>query len=333
MLKVVSGKGAMVWRLREWEGGDPARQAAAALQAGLDWVSIKIVDGTDTRWESESYHSDDQNDDLLPEAVAALREKGITVIGWGYEYGREPERVTGSVPSISGALAEAEKAVEVIQHYNMKHFQVDAQATWRAQQMRDVAEAYGQRLNRDAPLIEFSLCSYRFPLTQQPNFPVRTFAPFMDAFCPQVYFLEDNRPDAGAIQTKSSMDQYSGIADIPYFPIYPTYAWTSHDGSVWRADGDQISEAFQWCLEQGLPAAGIWDLPQASPAQLAALADFEWPESPEPPEPPESAIARLRDLASEMQSVIGGKTNAIEDDLDSYSAEILSLVDEIEGSK
>jgi hypothetical protein len=326
---VISGKGAMVWRLREWEDGDPARQAAACVQAGLSWISIKVNDGTDFRWESESSFPNNQNEDLLPDTVAALREAGVVVIGWGYDYGRTPEVVRGGTPSISKAHAEAAAVVAACAEYDIWHYQIDAQTPYRGDGMGPVAEAFIQRLNRDAPLVEYSLCSYRYPLTHQPDFPVRIFAPLLDSWCPQVYFLEDNRADAGFLQTQTSYVQHQSIASLPYFPIFPTYQWVNPvSREPWRASYAQLIHSFAGAFALGLPAAGVWDLPQADAEQLAAIADFEWPEPEEPPPGPVPGdlAERIRVLADEL----GVKESVHGETVESFVQELLSIADELD---
>lgn len=325
MFEVISGKGAMVWRLRQWQDGIFEDQVKQAKELGLSWISIKIIDGTDHRWESEITYPDNQNDDLLPESVAALREAGITVIAWGYEYGREPERIWGR-PSVDQGLREAELTVELCNRYRIKHFQIDAQGPFRGGQMAEVANAFVQRLNRDGPEIEYSLCSYRYPVTHQPDFPVMQFAPLMDAWCPQVYFIEDNRLDGGAIQTGLSLKQYNErVRPLPYFPIWPTYRYQTG----WRATGPQITQCFLAAIELGLPAAGVWDLPQASAEQLNAIADFAWP-VPEPP-PPSNLVEQMRAIAQGMRADVAPKAEEASDLAESYAAQLDNLADQVQG--
>ena len=71
------GKGVMVWKIRDWAGGDPAPQVKDAQALGLNWVALKVVDGTLERWEG---NRPKQNADLLPALVPRLAEAGITVI-------------------------------------------------------------------------------------------------------------------------------------------------------------------------------------------------------------------------------------------------------------
>jgi len=81
---IPSQKMAMVWKLRNWCGGNPLAQVAEAQRLGLARVSIKVTDGKVERWESGSR----TNKDLLPATVLALQSAGIEVDGWAWMKGR-----------------------------------------------------------------------------------------------------------------------------------------------------------------------------------------------------------------------------------------------------
>lgn len=268
----VNGKGFMVWKLRDWMGGDPARQVAQALALGLSWVSVKIINGTAERWEGSTPN---QNADLLPATAKALRNMGISVIGWGWVICKR-----FGIPSTAVARTEARKTVEILRRHGMTHYQVDGEHHFRSAGMAPVAREYSTWINLVGPDIEYSLCSYRFPVTHQPKFPVHEFSPYMDAWSPQVYFLEDNRQAGGAIQLEQSFRMYRDqIKALPYFPIGPTYLH-KRKAIQWRASGMQIQLFMEKAKDLGCPAVGFWDLPQASSEQLKAVENFDWNQKP-----------------------------------------------------
>ncbi len=81
----IEGKGFFIWKVRDCEGGDPSKIAAAAKASGFTHVLLKIADG------QYAYNTDRKaNIDLLPPVVDALRTAGITVWGWHYVYGYNP---------------------------------------------------------------------------------------------------------------------------------------------------------------------------------------------------------------------------------------------------
>lgn len=261
----MNGKGAMVWKLRDWEDGDPVAQVAQAVYLGLSHVSLKIIDGTNEKWEA--WWTKRQNIELLPDTVAALKEAGIGIKGWGWIYGVSPK-------------AEAEKTIEICRKHGIEEYDIDAEHQYNKAGMASKAETYSQTLAGAVPEIRVGLCSYRFPKTYQKNFPVDAFAPFMDYWDPQVYFVGDNRKAGGAIQLEISSKQYDSIRKLPYLGVAPTFAW----GDGWRATKDQLTLFFAKAKELEHEGFMVWDLPQASREQLESVRKFVWDTTPAPPE-------------------------------------------------
>lgn len=278
-----AGKGAMVWRLNEWMGGDPVKQVEQAQMLGLDNVSLKIVDGLSKCWGANR----PQNCVLLPDTIAALKAAGIKVTGWGWTY------------NTTDALAknEGRRAAELCQEYGISEYWIDAEDDYRPNH-KSQATAHCIGLEEVGPEITHFLCSYRWPITHQPDFPTFQFSPFMEGWAPQVYFLGDNRPNGGAIQLRISFEQYiQQVRDLPYVGVAPTYQWRD-----WRASGEQLTLFFEEAVRLGCLGVSVWDLPQASPEQLVALEAFDWPggePGPPPPQPPTGDKIMLKQIAAE----------------------------------
>jgi hypothetical protein len=307
---------AMVWKLRDWQDGDPTKQAAQAVNLGLSTVSIKILDGTRLRWEG---NRTDQNADLLPGTIEALQSAGINVVGWLWTYGAKWVLNNGSWVlgySESAAVAEAVAGADAMALYGLDHVQLDCENDWQKSGADKRAAAYGQAWAQHGPQYTQGLCSYRFPLTYQPSFPVRIFAPFVESFCPQVYFLGDNREQGGAIQLETSFNQYRSVRDIPFIPIAPTYGAVV-GGNPWTASGAQLTAFFAKAKSMGCPGAGVWDLPQANADQLAAIRDFVWTPPEQPPTHDETPKA-IRDEA-DLLKASADRLDAIADSIDNGS--------------
>ena len=280
---MLDGKGGMVWKLRDWQGGDPQAQAAHALALGLAWVSIKLLDGLNEEWDPLWIPREKRNRALAPEAITALKEAGLRVAGWGYTYGGayvlKAARLV-FLPSADRAQREGLKVGEILQRYALDEWQVDAEREYRRgpDQARR-ADAHGRGL-KSTPAIRHSLCSYRFPLTHQPDFPVESFAPYLEHWSPQVYWLLDNRPLAGALQLQEAVRQYSLVRDLPMTPIAPTYPHAYRDSSgstrIWTAKPGQLGAFFAAAKEDGCLGAGIWNIEQATAAQLEEWAALVW---------------------------------------------------------
>ena len=283
------GKSAMIWRLRGWKDGDPTAQVAQCKELGLTEVSIKIINGRNSRWEWNLYHPEDQNEDLLPFAIAALREAGIRVEGWGYSYGGYwvNRRLGAFVKSASIARDEGRSAGELCLIHGIEEFGVDIEGEYNRDGMEPSAEAFMAGFQETAPEVEQSLCSYRFPTTHQPKVPIEIFAPHMEGWSPQVYFVGDNREDGGAIQLEISFDQYMKIRKLPYMAVAPTYA---DERTGWRATYAQLTAFFAMAKGLGCSGFSVWDLPQATPVQLVAIKDFQWGDVTPPPPPEKTEV-------------------------------------------
>ena len=273
---MIKGKGGMVWQIRNWLGGDPAQQVAQCQRLGLDWISLKIVNADRERWESNTLFPDNQNADLLPATIEALVAASVQVIAWGYTYGRQPEREATATVTILNKLAA--------RHGMSKVFQIDAEGEYDDAAMRDAAIRYSNLL--DSADTEHMLCAYRFPLTYQPQFPVREFMHICEAASPQVYFIPDTRPDGGALQLERSYLQYKGIKDVPFIGIAPTY----RAPGGWRASKNQLVRFYKKAIELGHPAVGVWDLAQATSVQLDAFLEINWPHEDNIPPPPDPKL-------------------------------------------
>ncbi len=233
------GKGAMVWQIRRWMGGDPIAQVAQCQELGLQSVSLKINDGRSERWENRIRFPDNQNADLLPGTVSALQSAGIRVTGWGWTYGGFGSTRLGLFkPSTTIAAAEGKLAGQLCLRYGMDDYLIDAEHQYHRNGMGPSAIALCEALRAEAPDVNQALSSYRFPRTAQPAFPVEAFAPFMNFWAPQVYWLGDNRPDAGAIQAqRSKVNHYDVIRRLPFLPVAPTYK----AAGPWTATATQLT--------------------------------------------------------------------------------------------
>jgi len=273
-------------------------QVEQCKSLGLTEVSIKIINGRNSRWEWNLYHPEDQNEDLLPFTIAALREAGIRVKGWGYSYGGYwvNRRLGAFVKSASIARDEGRRAGELCLVHGIDEFGVDIEGEYNRNGMEPSAEAFMAGFQEIAPEVEQTLCSYRFPTTYQPKVPVGVFAPHMEGWSPQVYFVGDNREMGGAIQLEISYEQYMRIRKLPYVAVAPTYA---DERTGWRAAYNQLIAFFNAAKILGCSGVSVWDLPQASPEQLAAIKDFEWNQIVPPP-PTEKAVVEVEVTKGEV---------------------------------
>jgi hypothetical protein len=274
-----TGKGGMVWKLRSWCGGDPAKQVAQCKDLGLKWVSLKIVDDATERWENSVNFPNNQNADLLPATIAALKAAGIAVHGWGYTYGKAKD-----APYASLGAAEAAKTVQMCKKHGITEFDVDAEGEYERTfvDMHAEAKAYMAGLRSGLPSGRFSLCAYRYPSVHG-AFAWPEFLADIQVHTPQVYFLEATAMDAGAYQLRTSYSQLQALKRLPFVPIAPTYEHRTKLGVIWRASKVQLLGLFEQAKTLGCEGVGIWTLELASDEQLSALREFSWAVTPPPP--------------------------------------------------
>ncbi|MCC6192073.1 MAG: hypothetical protein IT318_23840 [Anaerolineales bacterium] len=256
-----TGKGYFVWIISRCAGGDPARLAAMARGAGLAWVALKIADGTVVYNGDPAAH------------VAALQSAGVAVWGWSYVYGRAP-------------VVEAGRAVERVRRYGLAGYLINAEAEYKAPGMGARAREFVQALREVEPGLAVGLCSYRYP-SLHPTFPWAEFLAGCNFHAPQLYWLEDSRPAAPALQLARSLDELRARRDLPVVPIGVA---SPNDAGSWYPAVAQLDNFDEAAHALGLPGVGWWSWQHAERQRdfWAAIAAHRW-DAPAPPADPDSA--------------------------------------------
>lgn len=255
------GHGMYIWQVLACENGDPGRIAAMAQLAELGHVLIKVCN-----WHYP-YNIGNNNVDLVPPVVAALRSAGVEVWGWGYVYGDNP-------------TAEADIAIRRVKQLGLSGFVVNAEREYRDRpNNKAAAMAYMTRLRSGlGPAFRIGLSSYRYP-SYHPQFPWREFLERVDINMPQVYWMQAT--NAGA-QLRRSVAEFRAM--IPHRPIIPTGSAFGEWG--WTATPSQITDFLVTAQTLGLPACNFWSWQHArsKPQLWEAVASYAWP-FPTPPVP------------------------------------------------
>ena len=257
----LEGKGFYIWRIPECEGGNASSIANWAAAAGLSHVLIKIADG------AYGYNIDrDNNIDLVPPVVAALKAKGITCYGWHYVYGNDP-------------VGEARIAIQRVTELGMDGYVIDAEAQYKEPGKASAAVTFMTRLKSGIPNTPTALSSYRYP-SYHPQLPWDEFLSRVDYNMPQVYWMFADNP---AEQLNRSVEEFASMEYNP--PIIPTGAAFREHG--WQPTAEEDLEFLLAARSLNLNGANFWewsscraDLPTDA---WATIAGFDWEGGYDPP--------------------------------------------------
>lgn len=236
------GKGYFIWNLGRCAGGIPARLAALAKSAGLDWVTIKISEA-----------GGEFGGDIRP-WVDALREAGISVWGWGYVYGSKPE-------------LEAAMAASRTRSFGLDGFMIDAEAEYKQPGKAAAAKIYTQRLRAALPDVGIGLCSYRYPSLHR-ELPWAEFLAGCDFHIPQVYWIGAISVTAPGSQLARSVAELKALKNIPVVPV-GVACDNPYSGGTWRPTVAQLNNFDATAKTLGLPGLSWWSWQHAE-----AIPDF-----------------------------------------------------------
>ena len=229
----LEGKGFYIWKIKDCEGGKPARIASVAKAADLSHVLIKVADGAYT------YNYDwDQQKDLVPPVANALRSMGIQVWGWQYVYGDYPSN-------------EASIAVQRVNGLHLDGFVVDVEHQYKDAGKKKAAKTYMRELrNGIGNHVPVALSSYRFPSLHP--IPWNEFLERCDINMPQVYWMGAHNPGS---QLSRTLQEFENLAHQR--PIIPTGAAFTEHG--WKPTVKDVEEFLIAARSHNLSAANFWE--------------------------------------------------------------------------
>lgn len=250
----LQGKGFFIYSLSGCEGGDPPALIAAAKDAGLTHVIIKVADGT------KPCGLDLQAQDTIFPIVQALLEAGIEVWGWQYVYGNDP-------------VEEAGVAVQRVQSLGLKGFVIHAEKEYELPGREDCSRQFMAVLRKKVN-IPVALSSYAFP-NFHPGFPWKGFLESCDYHMPRVFWEQDHNA------SEQLLESYRQCEALPEAKIYvPTGA--AYRASGWAPLPADISDFLKTVSNLDLPAVNFyhWEHCRKYLSQdWAAISEFFW-ESP-----------------------------------------------------
>lgn len=264
--------GFMVWQIRNI--GYLPQTIEMCQEIGVQWVSIKFLNGTYPMNRYDEKGNVITSDWRLWETINAFRAAGIKVGGWAFTF-----------PKYSKNQAIA--ANEMVSKYGLEHWLIDAEhipalgADWRTNPYAwKEADIYMDNLNMPAN-VQVALCSYRYPYLHYP-FPFGAFVnhPRHNHVSAQVYWAKAHNP---GYQVSKTIIEYNKIRVQPHIPIGSAYY--EHG---WQPTAGEIKEFVTVAESLGCPGWGFWSLDAAydHPEWLYAMKDAN-PGTPPPDPDPE----------------------------------------------
>lgn len=246
-------KGVFLWQLGNCFNGDMATLAKTLAQDGYKWVAVKAADGPG-----------EYNASRMQSAIVELKQAGLSILGWQYCYGYNPE-------------GEGNMAVANIAEHNFAGWLIDAEMEYDKVGTYHNASRYMDILRTAYPTLPVGLCTFRYP-SVHPDFPWSTFLARVDFHCPQVYWVGAHNPGE---QLQRSIRELQALRNLPVIPVGAAYY---EDG--WQPTVAELDIFYKMVRQLNLKGYCWWswdsDGIQDNPAFRAAIAAQHW----DPPAPP-----------------------------------------------
>lgn len=271
------GKGMMIWKIPNCEGGNASAIARVAAASGFSHVLIKIAN--DTR----PYNLDSSGRDLVPPVVDALRAKGIEVWGWHYVYGYDP-------------IGEANIAITQTRKYALDGYVIDAEVEYKQAGREAVAKTFMSQLRKGLPSTPVALSSFRWP-TYHVSFPYAAFLEKCDLNMPQVYWMQAHNPD---YDLKRCVREFKALR--PFRPIVPTGPAYGEGG--WYPSASEVKLFLDTARSLDLKAANFysWDYSRLHLVPVwNEIAKYNWPAQGSLPLAAADPVTRIFEALNAMQ--------------------------------
>lgn len=214
MSKAPQGRGMFIWKIYKLFGGDYAKMLKYAQYMNLDWVAIKILDGS---WRYNRILKPTGWKNYAKEFTQIFHDAGIDVHGWQYVYLYNGRREGKALREVSKEMGLKGVIMDVEGH--VKHAK---------NQMQHVIN-YCQEIAKitDMP-VGFS--SYRYPSYHR-EIPYHPFLDVSTYITPQVYWMKAHNPVAQLLRSKREYAdlEYGHLPFVPTGSAYSEWGWTPRD--------------------------------------------------------------------------------------------------------
>lgn len=248
---MLKGKGLYIWQIEKCGSNNANTLAQRAKDAGLEHIIIKVADGENL------FPIDDptgSKEALTAASIQAFREAGISVWGWSFIYGTNPDPVK-----------QAQRFIQRLAFFKLDGAVINAEKLsnnpWSVANARKFRDTFINTIERiGIPKSNIALSSYRYP-SFHPDFPFDTFMQFCSIAMPQVYWVSPSGGDP-VRELLGSFDEYN--QDYPTKVFLPTGAaygeqiGNGDQGYFWQSRPDQITTFLNQTVAMDLPAANFW---------------------------------------------------------------------------
>jgi len=279
----LGGKWVWLWNWRRCDGGDAARVAARLKAAGCSGALVKAFDGP--RWFDQGTS--------WREIAAALKERGLSVGGWGYCYGDD----------ISG---EAQRAIETAQYGQADLLVLDVESEFKGRP--DAAEGLCRRL-REVLAPDYPLYFSSFAIAQyHSTFPFATFRRYCSGAMPQVYWNAFRWPVEQALS--ETYEDYAALG-IPPERIVPV-GGLYQQGTTLYPNADEVRQFVRQTPARGSPGVSFWSYEHMSEEMWQAVASVEVRLKPDPREEEEEMSSQEFEQVNAAVSAVGSRVDRLE---------------------
>lgn len=245
-MRTLAGKWIWIWNWGRCapagDGGGAGAVAARITAAGCAGVIVKAFDGP--RWFNQGR--------AWREVALSLKERGVSVGGWGYAYGEDP-------------AGEAQRAIETAQYgeADLLVLDVEVELKGRAEAAEELCRRIREALGPDYPLYFSSFAIAQYHQT----FPFETFRRYCNGAVPQVYWNAFRWPVHEALSETYAAYAALGFPPERLFPAGGLYA----EGNVRHPFPEEVHEFISGVASRGSHGVSFWSYEHMSEEMWEAV--------------------------------------------------------------
>lgn len=251
-LAAATGKGMWIWQYSSTAGGDPSSIVAAAKQAGLHQLWVRVADSQNGFYGSG----------VLDQLVPVAHRSGIEVIGWGFPYFYDP-------------VADANWTVQALdwssagQHLDGFSPDIETASEGVDLTARRV-QTYLSIVRHDRPDSLIIATVYQPTDHEWSTYPYESIAPYVDAFAPMVYW----GCEQPVLAAQRALSRLSPLAPVDL--IGQAYNMADEGGRTEPPSPAEITAFLAVAHQGGAIGASFWSWQAIDADEWSAMAAYSW---------------------------------------------------------